>query len=411
MGFWWSAATDMATGVDPTSKHVGPPKPRRYRGKRKDPSMTPTTPTPSSVRGKSKSGPKPTSRSVAKKRRADGSSGPNPRATKKSKTNGVSKSKANAVSTSRRNSVSRQARERYASLQAKGGGDDGNLPPLDVEFNGKLESALQVCRYLLEMLSVPLLRSHATAGLVDRDRLQLYHANRSVILVSSAINFSEEDGKSKFIATIIAFHCLSLEQNGILETRVPRNAEIVSQDRIANAYAVQEGSELVFPKKEQREAFTVKLGEVISRDPAMIGRSTVVLNATSDMWQREGEHIPLVVKISWPACSRRAETEFLSVASNRAKDEHEWASKHLPCMYYSEDVVPAPGSTLENVACLFDKPQFGANNRSYVYERRTLRIIIQERLHAFKSLGSVKDIGQVLVDVACGTCVIPVFDS
>ena len=39
------------------------------------------------------------------------------------------------------------------------------------------------------------------------------------------------DGRTKFIATIIAFHCLSLEQNGIMETRVPRNAKIVSQNR------------------------------------------------------------------------------------------------------------------------------------------------------------------------------------
>ena len=37
------------------------------------------------------------------------------------------------------------------------------------------------------------------------------------------------------------------------------------------------------------------------------------------------------------------------------------------------------------------------------YERRTLRIVIQERLHPLKTLTDVKDIAQVLVDVACGT--------
>ena len=62
--------------------------------------------------------------------------------------------------------------------------------------------------YLLEMFSVPLLRSHATVGLVDRDRLQPHHANRSAILVSSAINFSKDDGLTEFITTI-AFNCLS----------------------------------------------------------------------------------------------------------------------------------------------------------------------------------------------------------
>ena len=175
------------------------------------------TPTPSNVRDKSKPGPKTTSRSTAKKRRAEGSSGPNPPVAKKSKTNTASSSKANSVSRPRRDSVSRRMLERYAKLEAERGGDGEDLPPLDPEFECKIGPALQVCRYLLEMFSVPLLRSHATAGLVDRDRLQLYHANRSVILVSSAINFSEEDGRTKFIATIIAFHCLSLEQNGIME--------------------------------------------------------------------------------------------------------------------------------------------------------------------------------------------------
>lgn len=45
-----------------------------------------------------------------------------------------------------------------------------------------------------------------------------------------------------------------------------------------------------------------------------------------------------------------------------------------------------------------------AVNGKYVYERRTLRIIIQERFYSLKSLASARDIGQVLLDVACGTC-------
>jgi len=407
--------TDAVTGVDPTSTHAAPPEKLRYRDKAKDPPATPTTPTtptPSNFREKSKPTPKSTSRSKTKKRRAEGPSGPSPRATKKSKTGAASRSKTNSVSRSRKNSVSRQTLEHYARVQAEGGGDDDDLPPPEPEFKRRVNPALQVCRYLLEMFSVPLLRSHATAGLVDRDRLQLYHANRSVILVSSAIDFSKGDGKEKFIATIIAFHCLSLEQNGILETLVPRNAEILSQSEVPDAYVVQNGSDLVFPEKKGRKAFTVKLGDVISRDPAMIGRSTVVLNATSGKWQdKDKKDIPLVVKISWPTSTREPETKFLKVASGMAKDEHAWASKHLPHVYYSEDIAFASDSTLESVARLFEKPKFGDNKRDYVYERRTLRIIIQERLHPLKSLARVKDVGQVLLDVACGTCVLPGFDS
>jgi hypothetical protein len=81
------------------------------------------------------------------------------------------------------------------------------------------DAYLQVGKYLLEQFSIPAFRSHATIGLVDRDRIQFYHANHSVILVSSAINFSGRDGNSgldKFIAIVIAFSRLSLSDNGIL---------------------------------------------------------------------------------------------------------------------------------------------------------------------------------------------------
>jgi hypothetical protein len=52
----------------------------------------------------------------------------------------------------------------------------------------------------------------ATCGLVDRERLQLYYADHSVILVSSAINFSGGDGLNKFIAFFIACYRLSFEK-------------------------------------------------------------------------------------------------------------------------------------------------------------------------------------------------------
>ena len=262
----------------------------------------------------------------------------------------------------------------------------------------QVEPALQVCRYLLEMFSVPLVRSHATVSLVDRDRLQLYHANRSVILVSSAINFSDGDGLDKFIGMIIAFQHLSLEQNGILTSIVPGNIQLVSKTRHEkDPRVVQRGNELHLSRGNK--AFKVQLGDVISRDPAMVGRSTLVLNATSKRWPG----IPLVVKISWPTSGRISETDFLKEAKEQARGEHAWAANHLPHVYYSEDVVFDGDSTMESIAELFKEA--GLVNGEYVYERRTLRIIVQERLYPLKSLASVKDIGQVFLDVACGTCV------
>ena len=281
-----------------------------------------------------------------------------------------------------------------ASGQADG--EDTEPSPPGPEPPQQSKPALQVCRYLLEMFSVPLLRSHATASLVDRDRLQLYHANRSVILVSSAINFSTDDGKDKFIATIIAFHRLTFEQNGILSI-IPTNVKLLSKKVFSREVrVVQKGNKLHFSGNKELGEFNVELTDVISFDPAMIGRSTLVLNAESAMF--EG---PLVIKISWPTSGRAPETDFLTKASDMAKGEHAWAANHLPKVHYAEDVTFEADSTLGSVAGLFKNAKFV--NGNYVYERRTLRIIIQERLYPLKSLTNVKDIGQVFLDVLCGT--------
>ena len=132
----------------------------------------------------------------------------------------------------------------------------------------------------------------------------------------------------------------------------------------------------------------------------MVRRSTLVLKATSKQWPDK----PLVVKISWPTSNRASETEFIKLANGKAKGKHEWAAKHLPQVHYAEDVLFSADSTFESVACLFDNAKFADDSKDYVYERRTLRIIIQERLYPLKLLASVKDIGQVLLDIACGTC-------
>jgi len=339
------------TGTDPILNHATPPN--------REKKLTPLTTSATD--------------SESRKRPADGSDTTDQRATKKTKT------------------------KSGPSHQVPDEEDEGSMPT--PETKRQLDPAFQVCRYLLEMFSVPLLRSHATVSLVDRGRLQLYHANRSVILVSSAINFTGGDGLDKFIANIIAFHRLSFRQNGILDTFVKDNVKLVKNPDILEDKVIQKGNTLKFLGGGSKE-FTVTLGDIISRDPATVGRSTVVLGATSERWSTAD----LVVKISWPGSLRVPETDFLKKASEEAeKTEGKWATKHLPRVFYAKDVVFESGSTLESVASLFEDATFV--NGKYRYERRALRVIVQERLHPLKSLSNVRDIGQVFVDVACSTCV------
>ena len=355
----------QGTGIDPILDHAFPPKPLRH--KTAEPTAAPAS-APSSLK--------------SKKRPVDGSYTADQPATKKSKANSVPLHLLNT----------------QASAQVVGSEGGGSSMPKP-EIQNQVNLAMQVCRYLLEMFSIPLLRSHATVSLVDRDRLQLYHANRSVILVSSAIDFSKDEGLDKFIAIIIAFHCLSPKQNGILNSLIKENSELVKNPGIPeDNKVVQRGNQLELPVDGSQEKIVVTLGNVISRDPATVGRSTVVLEATSTQWS-ESE---LVVKVSWPGSGRVRENDFLKKAEEEAeKSDGKWALEHLPRVFHAVDIDFDENSTPKLVARLFKDAKFV--DGKYVYERRTLRIIIQERLYPLKSLTNVRDIGQVFLDVACST--------
>jgi len=280
--------------------------------------------------------------------------------------------------------------------------------PRTNETNRQKDAYLQVGRYLLEQFSVPAFRSHATVGLVDRDRIQFYHANRSVVLVSSALSFAKDDrtdGLKKFIAIGIAFGRLSLCQNGILHNlgngELFKDNEKLPTRRIPPvAVRMQDGNRLVLGGGGGAEQFTVTLGEVISHEPSLAGRSTAVLQAMSSKWN----NVKLVVKVSWPGSGRVAENKFLEAATSEAESapEGEWALNHLPRVLYAQDVTFDSDSTHGKVTSLFDDAKI--INGEYKYEQRTLRIIIQERLYPLKELTNVKDIAQVLLDVACSMC-------
>ena len=351
----------MGTGVDPIDNHAMPTN--RLRGKKPGSLTTPTT---------TLSGSNPPS-SNSLKRPGDESSSTN-QPSKKSKTE----------------SALGQTEE-----------SEGRSTPKP-ETQRQLEPANQVCRYLLEMFSIPLLRSHATVSLVDRHRLQLYHANHSVVLMSSAINFSGGDGLRKFIATIIAFQCMPTEQNGILGAYFQKNTDLVRNSHVAaDDEVARKGNVLVFTGNEPDENIKVELGETISRNPAAVGRCTVVSGGTSGKWPETN----LVVNFSWQGSGRVPETHFLEKACAEAEKtkDNKWAIKHLPRILHARDITFEPGSALKSVAGLFRNPTFVGGE--FKYEHHPLRVVIQERLHPLKSLTNVRDIGQVFLDIACSSCI------
>ena len=280
--------------------------------------------------------------------------------------------------------------------------------PRTNETNHQKETYLQAGQYLLEQFSMPALRSHATVAVVDRNRIQFYHATHSVILVTSAIaflTFDDEDGLNKFIAIVMAFNRLSLEDNGILH-ELPNGPHFKDNEKVmtravdrkdTKALRIQEGNQLEFLGRRKTQNFTLTFGKLISREPSLAGRSTVVFHAVTKRWSK----LDLVAKISWPGAKRVAENEFLRKATSEAKGTHRWALNHLPRTLYFQDVVFKNDSVFENVVELFDSEDLELVNGGFNYEERVLRIIIQERLYPLSTLTDAREVAQVLVDIMC----------
>ena len=224
---------------------------------------------------------------------------------------------------------------------------DVSFPP---RSQSQPEQSPEVGPLLIQLLSI---HPHVTVGLVDRNRVQFYHANHSVVLVSSVIDLSSEDdegGIDRLIAILIAFRRLSLQDRRILEP--VQNAAILRL----------EGNDKVAGPIE------IELGTAVSLSPSLVGRSTAVVHGTSGEWPDSR----VVVKTSWVDEARVSEREFMDKA---AKSGQEWATNHLPRFLYAEDV---DDPTDRSVQELFKMARFA--NREYT------------------------DAGQIMVDVACSAC-------
>ncbi|KAK0497864.1 hypothetical protein EDD18DRAFT_1351681 [Armillaria luteobubalina] len=65
------------------------------------------------------------------------------------------------------------------------------------------------------------------------------------------------------------------------------------------------------------EVVEVTLGRIISRQPAIIGCHSCVVEAKSDYKEWKGKE--LVIKIGWPAVERNSEAESVKIAREKAR--------------------------------------------------------------------------------------------
>ncbi|KAK0478803.1 hypothetical protein IW261DRAFT_1337140, partial [Armillaria novae-zelandiae] len=257
---------------------------------------------------------------------------------------------------------------------------------------------LQCGRYALEILSSAGFRTHCLGALVVGGRIQLLYYDRSIIMVCKPIDMfrSVEASQStttittdttlitdEFGAMLVAFHGLTPKQRGIQE-------ELCVDKALIENY-----------KSYTERCSKVTLGRIISRQPAIIGRHTCVVEAQSHYKGWKGKE--LIIKISWPAVQRKSEADLVKIASDKARTmktgkKPDWALDHLPDILLCQDFGYGAGSTQANITALFEKAKW-AEKGTHDYEHRVCRITVQERLHALEELRTVEEYAQVFFDI------------
>ena len=164
-------------------------------------------------------------------------------------------------------------------------------------------------------------RTRPTIGVIDRDPIQFYHTNRSVILVSSTIN-NGTGGLDKLVAIVIAFSRLSLRDNGILRNPTRMNC-------------LRRTGTCTFTTSTPKLCAFRKEGSWNLEEMERPGRPLSRL--ASHRWLGR---LQFVVNVFWPKTGGGLEREFLQKAIREAeRSTSKWSLKHLPGLLLAQDVV------------------------------------------------------------------------
>ncbi|KAK0478857.1 hypothetical protein IW261DRAFT_1481272 [Armillaria novae-zelandiae] len=249
-------------------------------------------------------------------------------------------------------------------------------------------------------------------------RIQLLYYDRSIIMVCKPIemfkrrkNITLSQITDEFGALLIGLSRLTPTQRGIQEqfcvdrplienyetymTRCAKDGETFDQRDVFK------GVLLKLKTGKGDEVVEVTLGRIISRQPAIIGRHTCVVEATSDYKGWKGKE--LVIKISWPAVERESEADLVKRAREMARTmetgkKPDWALDHLPDILLCQDFGCDEKSTQANITA-FCKEAECAENMKIEYEQRVCRITVQERLYPLQELRTVEEYAQVFFDI------------
>ncbi|KAK0236743.1 hypothetical protein EDD85DRAFT_952687 [Armillaria nabsnona] len=292
------------------------------------------------------------------------------------------------------------------------------------EHKARREVMLQCGRYALEILSSAGFRTHCIGALVTVRRIQLLYYDRSIIIVCKPIDMFKSVKTSEttttvitdeFGALLIGLGRLTLKQRGIQEQFCVDRA-LIENYKTYMERCVKDGQDLdqrgIFKgvklllklksgKGDEEVEVEVTLGRIISRQPAIIGRHTCVVEAKSDYKGWKGKE--LVIKISWPAVERKSEADLVKIAREKARTmktgkKPDWALDHLPNIPLCQDFGYDTDSTQAKIMAFCKKAKC-AENEMIDYEDRVCRITVQEKLYPLEELRTVEEYAQVFFDI------------
>jgi hypothetical protein len=243
---------------------------------------------------------------------------------------------------------------------------------------------IQCASYALELLSNGGLRSHVIAALVSHNSLELLYYDRSIVVKSTPLPFTQDT--ATFLAIIYGFANLTLPQWGYPSLLKGPTPPIHDQ-----FWSMYTGSIL-----ELSDGWKLSLEDVIFRAHGVIGRGTVVVRAKvthSPLPELIGKTV--VVKWSWVPETRTPEADIVNNARQIATNNRPDMLHHLPKIYHHQEFSYLIPECQKNLA----------NNLPDLYEKRVLRLIVLQELSPITALTDPEELAQAYKQIF--DCMLP----
>ncbi|KAK7440198.1 hypothetical protein VKT23_017140 [Stygiomarasmius scandens] len=277
----------------------------------------------------------------------------------------------------------------------------------------KRHTKLQCAGYGLEMLSSGLLRLHSVGVIIDTLVLQLVYYDRSKVILSKPVTLSSEYGQAFFLAALYKLMSLEARKQGLLPASIgvkgpslptikPRlnNQHMAGYQGLAHKPkhpGTKPSANSIIDTNPGCNAFydceltldegkAVKLKEVVYRAHGIIGRGTTVIKGID--WN--GQEV--IVKLSFPGKERDPENELVEYARGKAVGDHAWAQNHLPEIRWAKTYDFADDMPQTKLAKYL-------HGLKIPYDKRVLRITVQDVLHPLTDLVDPTECAQVFYDV------------